>query len=106
MSLPTDSLSSPGSRRITISRVSADFEREPLIRPFGFKGGYQTEIWQSAALLESAAGQRGLGLCTQGVLWSDARVFAGHSESGGSALMYAVTERALQMLKGQSFSDP
>ena len=39
-------------RSIAITRVSADFEREPLIRPFGFKGGYQTEIWQSAALLK------------------------------------------------------
>jgi hypothetical protein len=93
-------------RSITVSRVSADFEREPLIRPFGFKGGYQSEIWQSAALIESGPGKRGIGLCTQGVLWSDAQVFAGHSESGGNALMYAVTERALQMLKGQSFTNP
>ena len=38
---------------ITITRVGSQFEREPLIRPFGFKGGYQTEIWQSAAMLES-----------------------------------------------------
>ncbi|MBI5770744.1 MAG: L-alanine-DL-glutamate epimerase [Verrucomicrobia bacterium] len=91
---------------ITIARVSSDFEREPLIRPFGFKGGYQTEIWQSAALLESAAGRRGIGLCTQGVLWSDAHVFAQHSETGGSALMYAMTERALQMLRGQTFTNP
>jgi L-alanine-DL-glutamate epimerase-like enolase superfamily enzyme len=91
---------------ITIARVGANFEREPLVRPFGFKGGYQTEIWQSAALLESAAGHRGLGLCTEGVLWSDAHVFASHSESGGNALMYAVTEWAVQRLKGQTFTDP
>ena len=102
-------MSSPvtsGSAPITIARVSADFEREPLIRPFGFKGGYQSEIWQSAALLESDSGKRGIGLCTQGVLWSDAHVFAGHSESGGNALMYAVTEHALQQLKGQRFTNP
>ncbi|MBI5690039.1 MAG: L-alanine-DL-glutamate epimerase [Verrucomicrobia bacterium] len=91
---------------ITIARVGANFEREPLIRPFGFKGGYQSEIWQSAALLESAAGRRGIGLCTQGVLWSDAQVFAAHSESGGNALMYAVTEWAVQRLKGRTFTDP
>jgi L-alanine-DL-glutamate epimerase-like enolase superfamily enzyme len=91
---------------ITIARVGANFEREPLVRPFGFKGGYQTEIWQSAALLESTAGHRGLGLCTEGVLWSDAHVFASHSESGGNALMYAVTEWAVQRLKGQTFMDP
>ena len=66
----------------------------------------QTEIWQSAALLESASGQRGIGLCTQGVLWSDAQVFAAHSETGGSALMFAITEWAVQQLKGQTFSNP
>ena len=94
------------TKLITISRVSANFEREPLVRPFGFKGGYQSEIWQSAAFLESKSGRHGIGLCTQGVLWSDAQVFAGHSESGGNALMYAVTEWALQQLKGQTFSNP
>ncbi|HVZ34866.1 MAG TPA: hypothetical protein VG963_20705, partial [Polyangiaceae bacterium] len=94
------------SKRITITGVSSNFEREPLIRPFGFKGGYQTEIWQSAALLESGSGQHAIGNCTQGVLWSDAHVFANHSETGGSALMYAMTERAVQMLKGQSFTNP
>ena len=94
------------SSPITISRVGSNFEREPLLRPFGFKGGYQTEIWQSVARLESEGGKRGVGLCTQGVLWSDAHVFAAHTESGGSALMYAVTEWALQRLKGQRFNDP
>ena len=91
---------------IAIARVGAEFEREPLVRPFGFKGGYMSEIWQSVAMLESAGGRRGIGLCSQGVLWSDAHVFAGHSESGGNALMYAMTEWALQQLKGQSFSNP
>jgi L-alanine-DL-glutamate epimerase-like enolase superfamily enzyme len=94
------------AKTITIARVGANFEREPLVRPFGFKGGYQTEIWQSAALLESEGGHRGIGLCTEGVLWSDAQVFARHSESGGNALMYAVTEHALHALKGQRFTSP
>lgn len=94
------------NKSITIARVGSEFEREPLVRPFGFKGGYQTEIWQSVAMLESASGQRGVGLCTQGVLWSDAQVFAAHTESGGSALMYATTEWALQRLKGQTFTNP
>ena len=96
----------PPAKSITIARVGANFEREPLVRPFGFKGGYQTEIWQSAAMLESTSGQRGIGLCTEGVLWSDAQVFAGHSESGGNALMYAVTEWAVQQLKGCSYTNP
>lgn len=91
---------------ITIAAVGANFEREPLIRPFGFKGGYMTESWQSVARLTSASGKSGVGLATQSVLWSDAHIFATHSESGGNALMYAMTERALQMLKGQSFANP
>ena len=93
-------------KSIQIKRVSSNFEREPLIRPFGFKGGYMSEIWQTINYLESSSGFHQIGLCTQGVLWSDAQVFANHSESAGNALMYAVSERALQMIKGQSFLTP
>lgn len=93
-------------KNIRISRVDANFEREPLIRPFGFKGGYMTEIWQTANYLASDSGKHGIGLCTQNVLWSDAHVFAGHSESGGNALMYALSEKALQLVNGQSFTTP
>ena len=91
---------------ITLARVDANFEREPLLRPFGFKGGYMTECWQTVARLQSNSGRSGLGLCTQNVLWSDAQVFAGHSEAGGNALMFAMTERALQQMRGQRFTDP
>ena len=93
-------------KNIRISKVSSNFEREPLIRPFGFKGGYMTEIWQSAAYLESDSGNHSIGLCSQSVLWSDAAVFSSHSESGGNALMYAMTEKALQIINGQSFVTP
>lgn len=96
----------PPAGPIRIKRVSANFEREPLIRPFGFKGGYMSEIWQSIAYLESDSGSHSIGLCSQSVLWSDASVFASHSESGGNALMYAMTERALQIMNGQSFTSP
>jgi L-alanine-DL-glutamate epimerase-like enolase superfamily enzyme len=93
-------------KKIKINSVDSNFEREPLIRPFGFKGGYMTEIWQTANYIESGSGLHEIGLCTQNVLWSDAQVFANHSESGGNALMYALTERALQIVKGQSFTSP
>ena len=93
-------------KTIRISKVSSNFEREPLIRPFGFKGGYMTEIWQSAASMESDSGNHTIGLCSQSVLWSDAHVFASHSESGGNALMYAMTEKAMQMVNEQSFTTP
>lgn len=91
---------------VEIEEVNANFEREPLIRPFGFKGGYLTEIWQAVAYLRSSEGKEGLGLCSQSVLWSDAEVFAAHSESGGNALMYAITDRALQMVEGERFDSP
>lgn len=94
------------AKQIKITGVNSNFERELLIRPFGFKGGYMTEIWQTINYLESGSGIHEIGLCTQNVLWSDAQVFANHSESGGNALMYALTERALQIVKGQSFTSP
>lgn len=91
---------------IKISEVSSNFEREPLIRPFGFKGGYMREIWQTAALVKSESGIHKIGTCSQSILWSDAQVFSSHSESGGNALMYAMTEYGLSLLKGRSFTDP
>lgn len=97
-------MSSP--KAITISSVDANFEREPLVRPFGFKGGYLTEIWQSVAMLQSSSGRRGIGLGTQSTLWSDASVFRAHSEQGGNNLMFALTEHALQLARGMSFDTP
>lgn len=91
--------------KIRIKNVDCNFEREPLI-PYHFKGSFVTELWQAVARLESESGISKIGLGTQSVLWSDARVFADHSESGGNALMYAMTERALQLIKGNSFIDP
>ena len=91
---------------VTITSVDSQFEREPLIRPFGFKGGYMSEIWQTMAMMQSSTGVEKVGLCTQSVLWSDASVFAGHSESAGNALMYNISERALQICKGRSFESP
>jgi len=95
-----------GEKQIRIKAVGAEFEREPLIRPFGFKGGYMTDSWQSAAMMESDSGLRKIGLCTHSVLWSDAEVFAAHSEAGGNALMFALTERALQAARGIPFRNP
>ena len=91
---------------IKIKKVNSNFEREPLIRPFGFKGDYMTEIWQTAALIESESGTTKIGICTQNALWSDAVIFANHSASAADALMYVITERALQMTRGCSFQTP
>ena len=93
-------------KRIRIRSVALDFEREPLIRPTGFKGGYLTELWQPVARLESDSARSHIGLGTQSVLWCDPAVLAKHSESAGNALMLSVTDRALQMVIGESFTTP
>lgn len=90
---------------IRIKNIDSNFEREPL-NPYRFKGSAITESWQTAAMLESESGFRKVGLCTQGVLWSDSKVFAAHSERVGNALMFAITDRALQIMKGNSFTSP
>jgi len=103
-SLPSDS-NTKQSLNIRIKNVDSDFEREPLF-PYRFKGSAITECWQTAAYLEGESGLSTIGLGTQGILWSDSKVFAAHSENGGNALMYAMSERALQMMKGNSFTTP
>jgi len=93
-------------KTVQIRSIDSNFEREPLIRPFGFKGGYMNEKWQVAALLETELGFREIGLCSTSVLWSDADVFASHTESAGNSLMFSMLEHALQKLKGTTFKDP
>ena len=96
----------PTAKEITLDQVSTNFEREPLATPYGFKGGYMTTVWQAVTRLQDTSGTHSIGLGTQNVLWSDARVFVDHSENGGNALMYAITERATQLVKGQTFTSP
>ncbi|MDO9465503.1 MAG: enolase C-terminal domain-like protein [bacterium] len=93
-------------KEIKIEKTNCNFEREAFIRPFGFKGGYITEAWQSISSLTSSSGKTGLGIGTQSVLWSDASVFSSHSEAGGNALMFAMTEFALRRAKELAFSNP
>ncbi len=91
--------------KISIIRTDSNFEREPLI-PYRFKGSAITEAWQTVALMESENGNHKIGIGTQGTLWSDKSVFEAHSTTAGNALMYAMTERALQIINGNSFMDP
>lgn len=93
-------------KKITIDEVNSTFEREPLARPFMFKGGALSELWQTVSYIKSTTGNHAIGSATQSVLWSDASVFSSYSESGGNAFMYALTEKALQLLKGQSYTNP
>jgi hypothetical protein len=92
--------------KIAIHSVDSDFEREPLIRPFGFKGIYQKEFWVSAAQMESNSGNRHVGLMTQCLAWSDLDVFLAHSEAAGNMLLHNTLEYALQRVRGTSFSTP
>ena len=91
---------------IRITRSNLNFEREPLATPFGFKGGFLTELWQTIALLTEEGGKRGVGLGVQSVLWSDPRVFAANSEAGGNALMLLLTSYALRHAEGRTFETP
>lgn len=93
-------------KNIRIVQTNSKFERDPLKSPFGFKGGYLSELWQSVSYLESASGNHSIGLGTQSVLWSDATIFSSHTELDGNSLMYDLTKRALQMIKGSSFTSP
>ena len=103
---PKMSFAAMPHKTITIAETSCAFEREPMVRPFGFKGGYLTEEWIVSAFVKSTSGKHGIGLGTQSCLWSDAKVFAGNSECGGNAIMFSMTQHALKLLKGRSFTSP
>lgn len=88
-----------------IDKVDLEIQREPFARPFGFKGASFREKWNLVIRLE-AAGYRAWGVGGLAVLWSDARVFAAHTEMGGNALMTAVVERGLQLALHCPFENP
>jgi hypothetical protein len=46
---------------IKIESVDSQFEREPLLSPFGFKGGCLSELWQSVSYLKSENGHHSIG---------------------------------------------
>ena len=93
-------------KRIRIAKTACQFEREPMVRPFGFKGGYLTEEWIVSAYIRSESGLHGIGLGTQSCLWSDAKVFAANSEAGGNSFMFAMTQHALKFAEGMTFTSP
>ncbi len=94
------------SNALEIASYNSTFEREKLAKPFGFKGSSVSDLWQVATKLISPTGDTAIGLGVQSPLWCDARVAGQTSEGGGNAIMYAMTERALQMIKGQQFLSP
>lgn len=99
-------MNQPRQKSIIVTETSSNFEREKLVRPFGFKGGYLTELWQIASKMRSATGNEAVGLATQSVLYGDADLFAANSEAYGNSLMYVLTNRALQLIKQTPFANP
>ncbi|MFC6098916.1 mandelate racemase/muconate lactonizing enzyme family protein [Olivibacter domesticus] len=93
-------------KTIQIAKTDSNFEREPLIRPFGFKGAYLTELWQIITRLTSTSGITCIGLSTQSVLYGDADLFVKNTEAAGNTLMYALTNKALELVKERPFNNP
>lgn len=98
--------SQDASKVIRVVNTQSNFEREKLLRPFGFKGGYLTELWQIASWMQSASGISKIGIATQSVLYGDADLFPLHSEANGNALMYVLANKALDMVKQTPFVTP
>lgn len=93
-------------KMIKIIRTQANFEREKLIRPFGFKGGFLTELWQVASRMHSDSGISRIGLGTQSVLYGDADLFSRHSESDGNTMMFDLVKKSLEHVKNTPFRTP
>lgn len=89
-----------------ITKANCNFEKEPLIAPFGFKGGYLSELWQSIVKFENDKGQFGIGLGTQSTLWSDASVFTENPESAGNSMMFLATTFAAKAAVGIDWQTP
>ncbi len=88
-----------------IVKAYTTHELEPFIKPFGFKGRSLSGGWQIYTLLVGE-GEIGLGLGMQSVLWSDSSVFLRYGEEKSNEMMFRVTEYALSLITGKSFSSP
>lgn len=78
---------------------------EPLIRPFGFKGGYLSELWQAVAWVKGED-HTAIGVGVQSVLWADEGVTRAMSEEEGNHAMLRTAEFALSLLRGREFATP
>ncbi|MBE5747853.1 MAG: L-alanine-DL-glutamate epimerase [Clostridiales bacterium] len=88
-----------------IVKTSGSYVPEKLKAPFGFKGGFLSELWQVVCRVESER-HYGVGVGVQSVLWSDAAVFTTNPESVGNQYMYEVTTYALKLLEGAEGETP
>ncbi len=90
----------------TIESYTFDVRREPLVRPFGFKGGYFTEKWLVETTIHTDSGAEANGIGGLAVLWSAPELFFSRSEVGGNLLMASVAEEAVRMSTGRNTLNP
>ena len=88
-----------------ITNASLRYEREKLKSPFGFKGGFLSELWQVISRVE-CGDVSGTGVAVQSVLWSDGDIFRMMSEDDGNLLMYNITSRAIQLINKKEGETP
>ncbi len=91
---------------VHLAKNNLGFSREPLLAPFGFKGGSLDELWLVNSQIEDTMGHSGYGMAIQSVLWSDPQVFTSFSQCGGNAAMLLVTQKALSLIKEIPFTTP
>jgi L-alanine-DL-glutamate epimerase-like enolase superfamily enzyme len=93
------------SNKFKIKSCELDFAREKLTAPFGFKGRYLNELWQTVVRIKS---DNYSATCpaVESVLWSDGAVFGENPPAASSAMMMMVTNRALKMLENTEISRP
>lgn len=91
---------------IRMARTQRAVMREPLLSPFGFKGGSLSELWQMIVGIRADDGTLGMGVGVQSVLWSDPRVFVRCSEAEGNEQMEQLTGYALTLAADSSFDTP
>ena len=88
-----------------IVKTDLEFVREKLKSPFGFKGRYLDELWQTVALVATER-HTAVAPATESVLWSDGAVFGENPPAAANALMMTVTARALRLLEGRELVRP
>ncbi|MDY5016830.1 MAG: hypothetical protein SO063_12330 [Eubacteriales bacterium] len=90
-----------------IVKAELEFIEEPLKAVFAFKGKYSAKpMWNTVVRLTSDSGVTATGVANEGILWSDPAVYNKFSVSGGSAVMYLLTDYACQLARGFSFDRP
>ena len=88
-----------------ITDATCTFTAEKLNKPFGFKGGFLSELWQVVCKVK-AEDTVGVGVGVQSVLWSDEHIFTTTTEQVGNAMMLKTTEYATKLLIGKTFTNP